>query len=218
MPFTQSQIQDIKQVVKDSISELLNENFISSIADNVAKKIRIDEVNKNVEEVKNNLSRQDVEIKSLQKQNQELKGRLEGTEHYIRSKNIRVYGIIEQETEVLLEKMCDVLKSKLKTNITTDDVDQIYRVGKRSAESTRPIIVKFVNIKTKNLILKNRKMLKGTKIVITEDLTREKHAILKEAVLKLGNRNVWTMDGTVYVNVKNKKFRIRCREDLEKLD
>lgn len=218
MPFTQSQIQDIKQVVKDSISELLNENFISTIADNVAKKIRIDEVNKNIEEVKNALSHQEVEIKSLQKQNQELRNRLEGTEHYIRSKNIRVYGIIEQETEVLVDVMCEVLRSKLKTNITTNDVDQIYRVGKKSADSTRPIIVKLASIKTKELILKSRKMLKGTAVVVAEDLTREKHSLLKEAVQRLGSRNVWTMNGSVYVNAKNRKYRIRCREDLEKLD
>lgn len=218
MPFTQSQIQDIKQVVKDSISELLSESFISSIADNVAKKIRIDEVNTNIKKLQDNLAQHEAEIKSLQKQNQELKNRLEGAEQHSRSKNIRIYGMIEQEAEEIMEKVCGVIGSKLMLKITTDDVDQIYRVGKKSANTTRPIIVKFTNVKTRNQVLKSRKMLKNTGIVMAEDLSRDRYFLLKEAVQKLGSRNVWTMNGTVYVNLGNRKHRLRSREDLDKLD
>lgn len=218
MPFTQSQIQDIKQVVKDSIGELLNEKFISSVADNVVKKIKIDELNKNIGHIQKNISQQDTEVKHLQEQNKQLIEKLDSVEQYTRNRNIRVYGLQEHDRENIEEKICDMLTSKLGLNITPDMIEHTYRIGKKSPDAIRPVMAKFDSIGSKNIVIKNRKKLKNTGIVVAEDLTRKRHLILKEAVERLGGRNVWTLDGTVHVRFKDKRYTLRSHDDLNKLN
>nr|CAH7719785.1 unnamed protein product [Callosobruchus chinensis]CAH7738925.1 unnamed protein product [Callosobruchus chinensis] len=47
-------------------------------------------------------------------------------------------------------------------------------------------------------------MLKGSQIVMKEDLTVERMKIVKEASEKYGFKNVWTFNGNIFVKTDNK--------------
>lgn len=49
-----------------------------------------------------------------------------------------------------------------------------------------------------------KKKLKGTKIIIKEDLTRENVKTYKEASEKYGYRNTWTKNGVIWVKTAEK--------------
>ena len=61
----------------------------------------------------------------------------------------------------------------------------------------RPVIVKFVRRNDGRKIYINKKLLKGTKVSITESLTACRIAKLKEAKGKFGFKNVWSNDGRI---------------------
>ncbi|KAG5889033.1 hypothetical protein JTB14_009438 [Gonioctena quinquepunctata] len=68
MPFTREQVIDIKTIIKQTITELLNDDkFISAVADKVSQKLGIKET---VEEVRG-LHK---EIEQLRNQNKQLQG------------------------------------------------------------------------------------------------------------------------------------------------
>lgn len=98
-------------------------------------------------------------------------------EREIKKKNLIVSGIAETETEMDksdLEKIIiDVINDKLGENCSSQDIEEVYRLGLKKAEYTRPIRVVFNSIKTKSSIWSKRKNLQNTNIYINEDLTTE---------------------------------------------
>lgn len=92
----------------------------------------------------------------------------------INKKNIIIHGIIPDENEKSLESnVVKVLNEKLEMSLTTEKIEQVYRLGKNSENKNKPIKVEFVSYKDKMEVFKNRAMLKGTKIFINNDLPYE---------------------------------------------
>ena len=61
-----------------------------------------------------------------------------------------------------------------------------------------------MQFKTRHNIFKNKKLLKGKGVSITESLTKDRMAKLNEARETYGFRNVWTSDGKIiFKNEKN---------------
>nr|CAI5833247.1 unnamed protein product [Callosobruchus analis]CAI5833861.1 unnamed protein product [Callosobruchus analis]CAI5850822.1 unnamed protein product [Callosobruchus analis]CAI5853806.1 unnamed protein product [Callosobruchus analis]CAI5866463.1 unnamed protein product [Callosobruchus analis] len=65
----------------------------------------------------------------------------------------------------------------------------------------------------KQNIYSKKKMLKGTGIVIKEDLTKEKMDLVNILTESLNFRNVWTLNGIIYVFHKNNIQKIRNRSE-----
>ena len=61
----------------------------------------------------------------------------------------------------------------------------------------RSVIVKFIRCNDRRKIYINEKLLKGTKVSITESLTAQRVAKLKEANGKFDFKNVWSNDGRI---------------------
>lgn len=70
------------------------------------------------------------------------------------------------------------LNDRLEINLTDYDVDEVFQMGKTPKA---PIKVKFVNLKTKNLIFKRKKdHLRGSNVSIIEDMPKELRKHLSE--------------------------------------
>lgn len=137
-------------------------------------------------------------------------------EQYTRRNSLRIYGIPESTEEDTSKLVLQLFREKMKLDIILSHIDRSHRIGVKDNKKTksRAIIVKFVSYQSKNLIFKNKKVLKGTGIVIKEDLTIVRHQLLDLAVKKFGFRNVWTSDGNIVVFYNNKKTIVRSQEDL----
>ena len=66
----------------------------------------------------------------------------------------------------------------------------------RSAK-LRPIIVKYVRYNTRNTIHRNKKVLKGKGISVTESLTAKRIKLSEKARELHGYVNVWSQDGKI---------------------
>ena len=96
-------------------------------------------------------------------------------------------------------------------DISSADIDRTHRIGAPPKQSgkVRPIIVKFVRYNVPRKIYINKKLLKGTKVSITESLTAHCVAKLKEAKEKFGFKNVWSNDGRmIYKDYGDDKAKI----------
>lgn len=92
----------------------------------------------------------------------------------INRKNIIIHGIPPGENENELEqKIVETLNEKLHMKLTEDRIEQVYRLGKGDGKKELPIKVEFVSFKDKMSVIKNRMMLKGSKIYINNELPRE---------------------------------------------
>ncbi|CAN8028567.1 unnamed protein product [Ixodes persulcatus] len=96
--------------------------------------------------------------------------------------NLFVYGVNEEDNETLasIKKAVieDLFKSKMVVKVAS--VERIHRLGKKVANKSRPVIIKFFDYNEKMLLMKNAPKLKGTKISVSEDYSRRVQAIRKQ--------------------------------------
>ena len=122
---------------------------------------------------------------------------LEEQRQYSRRNFILIHGRKEEQHESTDEHVIDVLKN-MDLQISKDKIDRCHRMGRRSTDKARPIIVKFGSYRQKKLSYDNKKKLKGKGIFITECLTRERHTLLKKCFDAYGKDKVYTYDGRIY--------------------
>ncbi|XP_030832965.1 deleted in malignant brain tumors 1 protein-like [Strongylocentrotus purpuratus] len=138
-------------------------------------------------------------------------------EQYSRRSNIRIFGLQEKKGENTDALVADVITRKL--GVTLDpvrDLDRTHRTGRlhdnsepsapgtsltdassaRKARS-RPIIVKLTTYRKRREVIYNRKKLKGTGIVIVEDLTVENQKLLSATRKTSGVTAAWSSDGRI---------------------
>lgn len=106
----------------------------------------------------------------------ELEDKVNDTERYQRRWNLRLHGLPEQEGEDVKQRVVDICRA-----IVPELGDPLHfhivvthRVGRRSEDKVRPIIIRFTSRATKETIWKNAKSadnLTARKIRFGEDLT-----------------------------------------------
>jgi hypothetical protein len=99
-------------------------------------------------------------------------------------------------------------------------IDVAHRLGKErsAAELTtcgpRPVLVKFANLTDRDFFYHNKKMLKGTKIYISESLTPARGSLLKRAKDVHGATKAWSSGGRIFALVDGERKLIRKLEDI----
>ena len=133
--------------------------------------------------------------------------KLNELEQYSRRSNVRIRGLVDsgpKETTVETEKLVmNFLKFKLGMNIAVSDIDIAHRLGRHSKDGDRPVIVKFASRKTKIITLSLRRKLKGTRYLISEDLTAQNHRLLQQTRDLECVHQCWSKEGRVFA--KNKE-------------
>lgn len=106
--------------------------------------------------------------------NQEFK--IAALERETKRKNIIIRGVEDKENESRDEttKVSAQIVQKLGVTINKEvDIDEAKRIGKYKADGQRPIVLKLTTGTKKAEILRNSKGLKGSKIWLDEDYTKE---------------------------------------------
>ena len=150
-------------------------------------------------EIKNN-----EEIKSLRKENSYLTKRLEEMdaildrkEQYSRRNCLLIHGVDEVEGEDTNELSTKVMKEHMNQKIKPEDIDRSHRLGnpkKYIKAKPQPIIMKYVRYNTRNIIYRNKKILKGKGTSVTNFLTSKRIKMLEKARELHGFVNVWSQD------------------------
>lgn len=203
---------------KDSTGELqkllFSEEFLNRFSDLVSKKgsdnfaVTIEAINVNIENLQS-------KVTLLENENTEMKKLIDRQEQYSRRNNIRLHGLAETENERSTDDIVvKLIREKLKLDITVAAIDRSHRIGRKSEGTGKPrqIIVKFIDYHVQNAIIRSKKMLKNTKITITEDLTSTRAALLRTSMSNWGKKNVWTSDGRIFIKYQGSVHKIETEQ------
>ena len=138
----------------------------------------------------------------LQLKVDQLEADLEDQRQYSRRTNVLIHGCEEKPKEDTEQVVLDVL-DKLQLPISRYEIGRTHRLGRKVEGRARPIIVRFVSYRQKKMTYDAKKGLKGTRILITESLTKERYALYKYCEETYGRENVWTLDGRIYCATGN---------------
>ena len=179
---------------------------------------------------------------SLRKTVGEQNIRVDELERYSRTDNIIIRGLPEQssaerasaiavgdnlstmESNLSVEKtVVSFLKESLNIDVTSHDISIAHRLKKGPKDSTRPVIVRFTNRKTRNLVFNSKKLLKdsGCLVFISEQLTKSASDLFFDARKALQEKKLfatWTQNGQVFAKFTSdpnvRAVIIKCRADL----
>lgn len=214
MPFTRDQLDDITKIITTTVEKLLeDQKFILSIAEAVSNSV-LQQLNEKTVEQDKKIQELESEVDNLKVANLKYTCEIDNLEQYGRRNSIRIFGSTETQNENISEVVLDILNSKLKTNIKVEDIDRMHRIGKPTMGGTRAIIVKFTSYRCRKIVFDQKKLLKGSRIAIREDLTAERNKLLKAAAKKYTFKNVWSRDGKILIRTNNTVKLITSIADL----
>ena len=221
----------LKGIVKNAIDEKLGELLAS-----------VEKVQGEVFDLKTKMEEKNTQIKKLeektlqQKQSiSKLENSMNNLEQYSRRSCLRVFGLKEQKGENTDMLVTELVRSKLGVSLDpVKDIDRSHRTGRvrepdassnRSSMQNprpRPIIVKLNSYKKRKEIITNRKKLKGSGIVIAEDLTIKNQELLSKARESKHIKSAWSSDGRIIALIsasgdKNITKLIASEEDIKNL-
>lgn len=205
MVLSRSQIAEFEDVLTQALKK---ESFIACITESITATIeaRMEKIMNKYETL---ITRLTEEVTTLKSENQILKkeciDNVDKLEQYSRRNNLRFLGVAEEQNEDVENVIKDILNKKLHINTDKDVIERCHRVGPKLSNDgkPRPLIAKFISYKQKSMIYKLKSKLKGTKILIKEDLTHRRAMVVKELTTKYGRNGVWTSDGAIFYRDKS---------------
>lgn len=224
MPLTREQTDDIKSLINTSIKEMFtSQDFVEFVSKKLSELI-LDTIQNDIRSLSNKISVLEEDNNKLRMELKKTALATEKQEQYSRRNCLRIMGVNESCDENTEEVILDIINNKMKVRLFATDIERVHRLGKKqninknaSKNSTRPIIVKFLNYKKRSDVFRNKKNLKSTKIVVKEDLTYNRSLLLRSCAEKFGFRHVWTSDGRIFVKIRNNINTIQSQDDFDAL-
>ena len=147
-------------------------------------------------------------------------------QNYSRRENIEIHNISENVLQSNLENYVIEIMASLNIKISSYGIVAVHRIGKKTPEKPRPVIVRFINRKNAYIALHTGYKLKKVtnaefhNFFITENLCSESRNIFNRLYkYKKFNKlfNVWSYNGTVYFKYQenNDSIKIVHYDDIE---
>lgn len=158
--------------------------------------------NKEISRLSEEVARLKGEMKTMEEVHSD---RADDLEQYTRRPNLRVYGIPEADGEDTDQQILRLCHDRLGVDLGLAAISRSHRVGKKITEPApdgrprqRGIIVRFVSYRDRQLVYEAKKKLKGTGVVVKEDLTSRRLEVYRRAVEVHGQRSCWSSDGRIF--------------------
>lgn len=196
--FEKSLIEALKS---DNVIKEISNAIINSVTKCFAEKFSIYEAKIAALETEIQLLKSDsekVENDSYDKSCKKMEQKVDNMEQQLKNTNIRLIGIKESHGEDVLTQVKNIIDKRLNIPVS-DEIVSAHRVGKKNGDKPRHIVVSFKEKNFKNAVYGKKKLLKGTSIVIKEDLSHGRWKLVKESSELYGYKNVWTFNGAVFV-------------------
>ena len=186
---------EIKNEILDSIKSEVQKEKIERADDVKRLNDKIENIEKKVVRAKEQIDGQNLDIEALREKNnkqaselREIKSRLKSTEskytevltmanfnqQYSQKNNVKILNWPEKRDENLRQEFCEVVRNKTGQSVNPRDVLAIHRVPKSpDVRGPRPVILKFINTESRVAVIKHRKKLKDSFIML-DHLTPKK--------------------------------------------
>nr|CAI5830707.1 unnamed protein product [Callosobruchus analis] len=163
--------EEIKNSVTSSVASLLKQDdFIKQIIQKVTEAVektlqeKFDQLQEKVKEFVCNspvIGDLKSEIAALKAENDYILKKQDEFDQERRSNNLIIFKIEEKEKENLTNEVVGVCDRHLGIKLSDHDIRACYRIGQRTNNKPRGILVRFHDPEMKELIYKKKKMLKG---------------------------------------------------------
>ena len=204
------------------------ENKSKNPRSDAASKICVTDVSKNDEQknelngMKEALLKLQQMIDSTMKRLSAVERRQDDLEQYSRSNCLVIHGcenVPKSKPGKYLEIenfVCNTLNEHLQLDspLQANDLDIAHPLPSKKGT---PVIVKFIRKTQKNEVYRKKRLLKGTKMIITESLTKRRLQLLEKARLEFKQCPVWSWKGEIFVFHNNKKKVIDDFIDITKI-
>nr|CAI5859028.1 unnamed protein product [Callosobruchus analis] len=180
MVITKEIRDEIKNTVSSCITSILADDefltrIVQKVSDTVEKpiEIRTAGIEQKLQEMnlKNNTIFKDLkdETANLRTKNEHLMRKVDEPFQGARQKNIRIFKLKETDNEILID-----------------------RNWEKGENKTRGILLELANISLKNNIYDKKKLLKGSSVVLKEDLTGNRLKLMELAIEEHSISHVWS--------------------------
>lgn len=196
------------------------ELFLRQIEENSGRihdlEVSMDKTQKTIEHLQD-------KVCSLEEKCNRLLQEINELEQYSRRNCLRIFGIEEKRDENTDTIITEIATKHLGFAVNPTDIDRSHRIGRKDHDNGKPraIIVKFSNYEGRNRFIKNRRKLKGTDIIIKEDLTKTNQELLQNTKKNPAVKSAWSHDGKIIalINKNGSEFtkRIWGPNDLKHL-
>ena len=171
---------------------------------------KVDGLEKTVDVIKAAFESMKEEFQSVKAENVELKetisllaNQVDHNEQHSRSECLLLHGVPESRNRTTPENSKILFAAEVSKTcgvaITEKSLKRAHRYGPpRSDGKPRPIIARFWDANVRNTVYSKKKLLKGKKFFISENLTKHRMKLLNESNEKYGKKNVWTREGRIY--------------------
>lgn len=195
--------EELHSAVKNLVNKLVTaDEFISQISDSIMELIG-KKYDKEIENLKDNNLKLKIQVQD--KQLKDILSKQESFERSRRSKNLILYGVIELQNENCMDTVLDIINSKLRLSINYRSLNNCYRLKSPDKNKIKPILIQMSTLHVKNLIFKQKKLLKGTGLVVREDLSPDMQALFKDAIQKVNKGGkVWSNNGIIFLKFHNR--------------
>ena len=204
------------------------ENKSKNPRSDAASEICVTDVSKNDEQknelngMKEALLKLQQMIDSTMKRLSAVERRQDDLEQYSRSNCLVIHGcenVPKSKPGKYLEIenfVCNTLNEHLQLDspLQANDLDIAHSLPSKKGT---PVIVKFIRRTQKNEVYRKKRLLKGTKMIITESLTKRRLQLLEKARLEFKQCPVWSWKGEIFVFHNNKKKVIDDFIDITKI-
>lgn len=119
------------------------------------------------------------EVKFLKDENSSLKERITQQEQKIKAlekesknKELIIHGLEENAHENLNQAIINLFRNVMKLNIKEEALDKVFRLG-QNRDTSRPIRLILTTSRDRDLVLSNRKSLRGSNVYISENFPKE---------------------------------------------
>lgn len=163
-------------------------------------------------EIKENNEKMQKQLDSFETKVSKLERRIDFLEGEKRQQNLIVLGLVQNENEVPMTRVSRLLEKKLGLK---PQIEKARRVGKTEVGKVTPILVTFPSKPLRDEVKRKRAALKGSGIIIVEDLTPDARTLLKEAKAHKDVAVAWSHDGIILVKkTSGTIMRVNSMADL----
>jgi len=169
------------------------------------------EIKSSVAQVKSQINTTDAAVR-------ETSARLNDLEQYSRRNCLLLHGAVSPTSDTV-QFILDTAKNTLGIDLSESDIDRAHPLPRRKGSDGQrppPIVIKFVSYTARHKFFSAKSKLKGSKLFVTEQLTKENALLLRATREKMGNG--WSMDGRIYCLHDSVKKRVANRTDLDNME
>lgn len=184
---------DLYNLIKNLSTEIKEQN------ENIKKQIQTqqNEITSELRSLKDSFDVECAELKNINKnlveENTELKKRVNYLERKDKKNNLIIHGMEESDNENTIDLVKNLINNTLNIPLTIPEINNTYRLGFKSSDKSRPIILQLVSYIKKTEIYSKVQNLKNTGVYIRDDLTpsdREERKLLTEHLMEARSKNL----------------------------